>query len=257
MTKIYAVANNKGGVGKTTTTMSLGAALAQNGKRVLLVDTDQQGDLSKYLGFDGNGATIAELLLATSLGRSIDVAACIRHSDAEQLDYIPAKISLADVELQLVGAMGRETVLRRSLQNKLFAEYDYILIDCPPSLGTITINSFAAADRVLIPLELENFAFTALGALLEVLQLVKQTINPGLELGGILKTKQDRSKMSTAICAALEQQYGDAVYTTSISRAKEAANSSYSCRSLVSYRNKLGEQYKLLADELLAREGDK
>lgn len=255
MRKIIAVASKKGGTGKTTTAMSLGAALARKERRVLLIDTDQQGDLSRYLGFDGSGATIADLLLQTAMGKPCeDVGSFIRSSKSEGLEYIPSNVLLANTEMQLVNAIGRETTLRRVLQQEAFLGYDYILIDCPPSLGVITINAFAAADSVIVPVELEKFSFDGLGALLEILQVVRQAINPSLLLEGIVRTKHDRSKMSEAINAALLQEYGAIVFNAIISRAKEATNSSYRQQSLVSYKNKLGEQYMQLADELLMRE---
>lgn len=255
MSKIIAIANQKGGVGKTTTTMSLGAALARKGKKVLLVDLDQQGNLSSYLGFDGNGPTVAELLLTAAAGKSgRGTSEYIRHSEGESLDYIPSTILLADAEMQVISVIGRETILKRVLQDRLFCDYDYIIIDCPPALGIITINAFAAADEVIVPVELEKFAFDGMASLLNVLQLVQQTVNPDLRLGGIVQTKYDRSNMSAAISQALSQEYGPHVFETVISRAKEATNSSYRQQSLVSYKNKLGEQYLCLADELLERE---
>lgn len=256
MNRIFAVANKKGGVGKTTTTMSLGAALARSGKRILMVDADPQGDLSRYLGYDGSGKTLSDLMLAVAAGSLTDVENCVQRSEREGLDYIPANIVLADTETKLVSVMSRETLLRRVFSNVLFFNYDYILIDCPPSLGMLTINAFAAADKVLVPVELELFAYEAVSSLVSVLNLVRQTVNPSLQLGGIIKTKYDRTIMSNSVSDALDADYNTLVFTTVISKAKEAAYSSYSRRSLVSYNNKLGQQYKQLADELLAREVD-
>lgn len=254
MSKIIAIANQKGGSGKTTTAMSLGAALARKGQQVLLIDLDQQGNLSSYLGFDGAGHTIAELLLATAAGKGANgTESIIRHSQGEGLDYIPATILLADAEMQMINVIGRETILKRVLNDAVFVHYDYIIIDCPPALGIITINAFAAADEVVIPVELEKFAFDGMGSLLNILQLVRQTVNPTLQLGGIVRTKYDRSNMSEAISNALLQEYGNFVFGTIISRAKEATNSSYRQQSLVSYKNKLGDQYLQLADEMLIR----
>lgn len=249
MTKIIAIANQKGGVGKTTTAMSLGAALAKRGKRVLLVDLDAQGSLSSYLGYDGSGFTVYELLLGIAAPRE-----CIRRADTEKLDYIPAAITLANADMVMVTAMNREMKLKRVLSDEAFGGYDYILIDCLPSLGILTVNAFAAANSVLIPVQGQKFAVDGINSLLNVLQLVQRQLNPGLQLEGIVATMVDRTNMSRAVTEALAADFGDLVYHTSISRSTEAANSTYAKRSLVSYSNKLGKEYARLADELLARE---
>lgn len=254
MAKIIAVANQKGGVGKTTTAMSLGAALARRGRRVLLIDLDPQGNLSEYLGFEPDGVgTINEMLLAAAAGSSAPEG-CIRHSEAEGLDYIPATLALSNADMVLFTAMNREMLLRRVLEAEIFQANDYILIDCLPSLGILTVNAFAAANSVLIPVQGQKFAVDGINSLLNVLELVQRQLNPGLKLEGIVATMVDRTNMSRAVTEALAADFGDLVYHTSISRSTEAANSTYARRSLVSYSNKLGQEYTRLADELLARE---
>ncbi|MEG0852951.1 MAG: AAA family ATPase [Angelakisella sp.] len=254
MTKIIAIANQKGGVGKTTTTMSLGAALARKGKKVLLVDLDPQGNLSEYLGYEPDGLPTVNELLLSAVGAAQGSDGCIHHNDTEQLDYIPATLALSNADMVLITAMNREMALRRSLEQDAFQEYDYILIDCLPSLGILTVNAFTAANSVIVPVQAQKFAVDGLGALINVLKLVQRQINPSLRLEGIVRTMQDRTNMSKAVGAALMDEYGDLVYNTAISRSTEAANSTYRKQSLTSYNNKLGTEYEQLADELLARE---
>ena len=255
--KIISVANQKGGVGKTTTTMALGAALATKGKRVLLIDLDPQGNLSNYLGFEpDSGSTIHELIVAGATGRELDAASCIRHSEAEQLDYIPATLALSGADAVIQSAIGRESVLHRVLQAPLFSNYDYILIDCLPSLGNLTLNAFGASDSVLVPVQMQKFALDGLDALFNSIKMIQQLINPKLTLGGILQTMRDNTNMSESVKDYLITNYGDAVYNTSIRRSVEAANSTAYQKSLVSYNNKLGLEYKAFADEFLARERD-
>lgn len=249
MTKIIAIANQKGGVGKTTTAMSLGAALAKRGKRVLLVDLDAQGSLSSYLGYDGSGSTVYELLLGSAAARD-----CMRHVAAEKLDYIPATITLANADMVMVTAMNREMKLKRVLSDEAFGGYDYILIDCLPSLGILTVNAFAAASSVLIPVQAQKFAVDGMGDLLNTIRLVQEQLNPALKLEGILPTMVKHTNMSRAVMEKLREEYGSTVYQTAISDSAEAATSTYRQQSLVSYKNKLGGEYELLADELLAWE---
>lgn len=253
MRKIIAIANQKGGVGKTTTTMALGDALAQLGKRVLLIDDDPQGNLSDYLGFTEDGApTITELLLAKAFGNTAEVI--IRRHERNGLWFIPATIRLCTCETQLFSCMSRESVLRRVLEHEAFADFDYVLIDCQPSLGILTLNAFAAATSVLIPVQSQKFAVDGLTSLLGTLQQVQLTINPALRLEGIVQTMTDRTHMSQAVSKALRGDYGSLVFDACISRSVEAANSSYSQRSLTSYSNKLGKEYMALANELLRHE---
>lgn len=254
MRKTIAIANQKGGVGKTTTTMALGAALALKGKNVLLIDLDPQGNLSEYLSYEPDGLPTVNELLLSVVGAVRGSSGCIHHNDTEQLDYIPATLALSNSDMVLVTAMNRETVLRRALEQPEFKEYDYILIDCLPSLGILTVNAFTAADSVIVPVQAQKFAVDGLGALINVLQLVQRQINPTLRLEGIVRTMQDRTNMSKAVGAALLDEYGVLVYDTAISRSTEAANSTYRKQSLTSYSNKLGAEYEKLADELLARE---
>lgn len=253
--KTIAIANQKGGVGKTTTAMSLGAALAKLGKRVLLLDLDPQGNLSDYLGFEPDGnATISELLIAVAGGLEVDPVPCIRRNEPESLDYIPANISLSNADMQLLTAVSRETVLARLLQAPIFSAYDYILIDCLPSLGIITVNAFTAADSVMIPVQAQKFALDGIESLMNVLRIVQRQLNPKLHLEGILLTMKDRTNICENVSSELKDRYGEVVYSTEIPRSVEAANSTAYRRSLVSYHNKLGKEYEQLAQEVLAKE---
>ena len=254
MAKIIAIANQKGGVGKTTTTMSIGAALAKRGKKVLLIDLDPQGNLTEYLGYEGGTSTINELLMDTAGGIEVDATPCICHNESENIDYIPATLTLSNADMMLFTAMNRETVLRRVLQHDIFKGYDYIIIDCLPSLGILTINAFAAATSVIIPVQAQKFAVDEITSLLNILHMVQRQLNPTLRLEGILLTMTDRTNMSKAVSEAVITEYSDLVFETCISRSTEAANSTYSQRSLVSYSNKLGKEYDLLASEILYKE---
>lgn len=254
--KIISIANQKGGVGKTTTAMALGAALASKGKRVLLIDLDPQGNLSSYLGYESDGGiTIHELIVAGAAGREINVASCIRRSDAEQLDYIPATLALGDSDSALQVAIGKERVLYRCLQAPAFGNYDYAVIDCRPALDNLTLNALSASDVVIVPVQMQKFALDGLDALFNSMRMIQRLINPGLKLGGILRTMRDNTNMTESVDAYLAERYGDSLYHTSIRRSVEAANSTALQKSLVSYKNKLSAEYEAFAEEFLVREG--
>lgn len=255
--KIISIANQKGGVGKTTTAMALGAALAAEDKKVLLIDLDPQGNLSDYLRFEPDGRpTIYDLLLCAVNGSEMNIATCIRRSHAEKLDYIPATLALSGAEISLSSAISRESVLKWALSDPCFENYDYILIDCLPSLGLLTLNAFTASDSVLVPVQSQKFAVDGIQALVQLLTMVQRRLNPKLRLEGIVQTMFDCTNMAQAVASALGEQYAGLVFNTTIRRSIEAANSTAKRQSLVAYKNKLGEEYKLLAKELLERNGD-
>lgn len=258
MAKIIAVANQKGGVGKTTTTLNIGAALAKQGKRVLLVDLDPQANLSTCLGWiPDNLPTVSELMNSIVSGQEISLVGSIRQNLAENLDYIPSTLALSAAEFFLVTAFSRETVLRRILFLPEAQAYDYILIDCLPSLGILFVNALSAADRLLIPVQAQKLALDGMQLVLNAYRQVQTNINPSLQLAGILVTMADNTNMARSVIDILRGQYGELVYADCISKSVQASNSTYAQKSLVTMREKLGLQYEAVTAELLQREGEK
>ena len=248
--KIMAIGNQKGGVGKTTTVMNLSAALAQTGRKVLMIDLDPQANLSKYAGYHSDqGPTIGDLLHRLVNGQPLGAEDAIR-SGSEGVHYIPSDIRLAGADFFLINAMMRELVLKRVLSEPIFKAYDYILIDCLPSLGILLINALSAAHSLIIPVQTQAFSLDGLNALLCVFQSVKG-VNPGLYIEGIVATMADGTNMSKAVIEALRERFAADFYNTCIGRSVEAANSTYQQRSLISGKSKLGTQYRALADEIL------
>ncbi|NBK80642.1 hypothetical protein D5272_19440, partial [bacterium D16-76] len=235
-TKVIAVCNQKGGVGKTVTTVNLGVGLARQGKRVLLVDVDPQGSLTASLGF--HQPDRIEKTLSTVLGEIVqqkpfNPADYILHQD-EGVDLLPANIDLAMVEMDLVGVMGRETVLRELLE-AVRGQYDYILLDCCPSLGTLTANALTAADEVIIPMLAHYLSIKGLEQLLATIGLVRRKFNPGLQISGILITMANmRTAYSRDIVALLRESYGDKlrIFDTIIPESLRAAETSAEGKSI-------------------------
>ena len=191
--QIIAIANQKGGVGKTTTTFSLGVALAKQGKKVLLIDADPQGDLTTCMGYynqDDLQNTIGTLMSDTIQDKEINIEnAILNHK--EGIDLIPSNLDLSALEMSLVNAMSREFTLKNAIRN-VENKYDYILIDCMPSLGMITINALACCDKVIIPVQGEYLAAKGMGHLLKTVSKVHKQINPNLKIGGVLLTLVDK-----------------------------------------------------------------
>ena len=255
--QVMCVANQKGGVGKTTTTFNLGVALAKNGKRVLLIDADPQGDLTTYMGW--HNADNIPITLSTIMGRTmndevINPEEAILHHN-EGVDLIPTNLELASMEVSLVNAMSREYTMRNSISD-LKKSYDYILIDCMPSLGMITINALASADKVIIPVQSEFLAAKGMSHLMTTILKVKKQINPRLDVAGILLTLVDeRRNLSKEISEELKNSYGKVfkLYETQIPRAVKAAESSRMGESILSYdkESKVTKGYLELAKEVL------
>ncbi|MCF7832153.1 MAG: AAA family ATPase [Candidatus Marinimicrobia bacterium] len=215
MGKIVVIANQKGGVGKTTTAINLSSSLAVMEKRILLVDIDPQANASSGLGLDiaNIDKTIYDVLLET-----IPYTEAIQKTFLEYLDILPANQDLVGAEIEMVNMMSRETRLRKVLKNAR-KEYDYIFIDCPPSLNLLTVNSFTAGDSVLIPIQCEYFALEGLTQLLNTIRLIQKNLNPNLDLEGIILTMYDsRLNLSKMVEEEVRKYFGDKVYKTIISR---------------------------------------
>src|SRR5574344_1344902 len=254
--EIIAIANQKGGVGKTTTTFNLGAALASQGKRVLLIDADPQGNLTTYMGWteDELSVTLNDLLINTLNDRKNDFDSCIKHH-SENLDLIPSDIQLSSIEMTLVGAMSREYTMRNSIK-ELKEKYDYILIDTQPALGMLTINALASADKVIIPLQPQYLAAKGMTQLLSTIIKIRQQINPNIKIDGIVLTIVDkRTNLTKDIYNQLQENYGSAIkiYNTQVPRAIKVAESTAHGKSIFTYdkNSKVAEAYSSLAKEVL------
>ena len=255
--EVVAIANQKGGVGKTTTTFNLGVALAHAGKRVLLVDSDPQGDLTTYMGIhdpDNIPVTLSTLMERSIKDEDINSKDAILKHD-EGIDLIPSNLELSSMEVSLVNAMSREFTLRNCLSD-IKDKYDYVLIDCMPSLGMITINALACADKVIIPVQSEFLAAKGMSHLMNTVLKVRKQINPNLKVGGILLTMVDgRTNLSKDIANELRSTYGTVfkLYDNQIPRGVKAAESSRMGESVLSYdsSSKVAQSYIDFAKEVL------
>jgi chromosome partitioning protein len=251
--RIVAMCNQKGGVGKTTSTINLGASLAEYGRKVLLLDFDPQGALSVGLGINPHelDRTVYNLLVET--GTSVDDV--VLKTNVDGMDLLPGNIDLSAAEVQLVNEVAREQVLKRALAPVL-ADYDYVLIDCQPSLGLLTVNALTAADGVIIPLECEFFALRGAALLMDTITKVQDRLNPELELDGILATMYDsRTLHSREVLARVVEAFGDRVFHTVISRTVKFPETTVAGEPINSYASSStgAEAYRSLAREILAR----
>jgi chromosome partitioning protein len=252
MARILAITNQKGGVGKTTTTVNLGASLAAAKQKVLLVDLDPQGNATMGSGVDkaALSRTIYHLLLQERTLEEVRVT-----SPAGNYDLLPANRDLAGAEVELVEEAGRESRLKDSLDS-VAEDYDYILIDCPPALNLLTVNGLCAADAVMIPMQCEYYALEGLSDLIKTIKRVRANLNPQLQIEGLLRTMFDpRNMLAQQVSDQLQQHFGDKVYRTVIPRNVRLAEApSYGLPAMVHDRNSKGAAaYLTLAGEILNR----
>jgi len=254
VTRTLAVVNQKGGVGKTTTTVNLAAGLAESGKRVLVVDLDPQGNATMGSGIDKRALsqTVYQVLLGLATAEAVRARA-----GSGGFDILPANRELAGAEVEMVELEHRETRLKLAL-DRITDQYDFVLLDCPPALNLLTLNGLVAADAVVIPMQCEYYALEGLSDLVNTIRKVKQGLNPALYIEGLLRTMFDpRNLLSQQVSAQLEQHFGDKVYQTIIPRnvrlaeapsyGKPAVNFDPSCKG--------AQAYVQLADEVLKRVG--
>ncbi|WP_143226234.1 ParA family protein [Actinomyces provencensis] len=251
--RIIAMCNQKGGVGKTTTTINLGAALAEYGRRVLVVDFDPQGAASVGLGI--NTLDMDQTVYTVLMNSRADVRSAIVPSGTEGLDVLPANIDLSAAEVQLVNEVARESALARVLRH-VVDDYDVILIDCQPSLGLLTVNALTAAHGVIVPVEAEFFALRGVALLVETIETVRDRINPRLKIDGIVATMVDtRTLHAREVLQRLNEAFGDLVYTTRIRRTVKFPDASVATEPITSYAptHPGAEAYRRLAREVVAR----
>ncbi len=252
MARIVAVANQKGGVGKTTTAINLAASVASKGFRVLVVDFDPQGSASSGLGYHKSRV---ELSVYDALIGDVEFADCIRRTEIETLFVAPAKSDLVGAEIELIGTEGRERYLADMIAT-VVDRFDYILIDCPPSLGLLTLNALVAADSVVVPMQAEYFALEGLTDLLGTIERVKQALNPRLTLEGVLFCMYDtRTNLSGQVRGEVRDHLGEKVYETAIPRNVRLSESPSHGKPVLLYDHTCAgsRSYLALAEEFVRR----
>lgn len=252
MGRIIAIANQKGGVGKTTTAINLSACLAEAGQNVLAVDFDPQGNATSGLGFEKGymDKTVYELLVG-----ECELQECIVKEVQENLDVLPSDVNLAGAEIELLEEENKESLLKNEL-DKIAEQYDYIVIDCPPSLNLLTINALTAADTVLVPIQCEYYALEGLSQILQTIDLVKKKMNPKLELEGVVFTMYDaRTNLSLQVVENVKNHLNKTIYKTIIPRNVRLAEAPSHGMPINLYdtRSTGAEAYRMLAAEVISR----
>lgn len=250
MSRVIAIANQKGGVGKTTTTINLGAALAEKGRKTLLVDMDPQGALSISLGV--NSYALEHTLYNALIDSRVSLQSII-HPVRTNLDLVPSNIDLAAAEVELISAIAREYIFKEELE-PVKAAYDYVLIDCSPSLGLLTINALTAADGVIIPLQCEYLALRGMKVLIETIEKVKVKLNPKLKLMGILGTMYNtRTLHAQEVLGEIRSVFGDKVYDVVIKSSVRFAEAPVVHRPILEYdsRHEGAQAYRALAEVII------
>lgn len=250
MGKIIAIANQKGGVGKTTTSINLSACLAEKGKKVLVIDTDPQGNTTSGFGIDKNDLdnTIYELILG-----ECSIRDCIIQNVVKGVSVLPSNVNLAAAEIELIGVDKKEYILKNEV-DYVKEDYDFIIIDCPPSLNMLTINSMTTADSVLVPIQCEYYALEGLSQLIHTVNLVKERLNPELKMEGVVFTMYDsRTNLSTQVVENVKQNLSQKVYNTLIPRNIRLAEAPSYGQPINLYDGKSAgaEAYMQLADEVI------
>lgn len=253
MGRIIAIANQKGGVGKTTTATNLSACLAEKGKRVLAIDMDPQGNMSSALGIDKNNIenTIYELIL-----EECSLEECRVEEVIENLSIIPSNVNLAGAEIELIGLDNKEFILRKYVE-EVRDKYDFVIIDCPPSLNTLTVNAMTTADTVLVPIQCEYFALEGLSQLIHTINLVRDRLNPNLEIEGVVFTMFDaRTNLSLQVVENVKENLNQAVYKSIIPRNVRLAEAPSHGKPITLYDSKSAgaEAYRDLAEEVIERD---
>lgn len=252
MANVFSIVNQKGGVGKTTTTVNLSAYLAQQNKKVLVIDLDPQGNATSGYGFDKTelNASVYDLLI-----NETPISDVIHTTKRKNIDMCPTNIDLAGAEVELVSAMSRETILKRSIK-EILPKYDFVLIDCPPSLGLLTLNALAASTGVIVPIQGEYYALEGLTQLIDTINLVKKCLNPSIGIFGVIITMFDgRTQLTKQVVTEVKKYFGDKIFSTVIPRNIRLAEAPSFGKTIAEYdpRSKGGKAYSELAREVIGR----